>query len=67
MSVEEPEKAKEISEHEHNLHGILQVGSWAYPLIQSKTHIMMNEMGVFVVPNPTKNNQGKSTVYIYSI
>ncbi|CAD5209922.1 unnamed protein product [Bursaphelenchus xylophilus] len=32
---------------------IIQIGPWAYPLIPDQSIIMKNELGVYVVPNPT--------------
>lgn len=32
---------------------LIQVGPWAYPLFVGNTSILKNELGIYVVPNPT--------------
>ena len=34
----------------------IQVGPWAYPLIPGQTSILKNELGVYVMPNPTQDH-----------
>lgn len=38
---------------------LIQVGPWAYPLYVGQTAILKNELGVYVVPNPTNESPSK--------
>ncbi|CAD5206786.1 unnamed protein product [Bursaphelenchus okinawaensis] len=55
FKVEAPEKQSKLYPdlHECAPQAIIQVGPWAYPLIEGQSIIMKNELGVYVVPNPT--------------
>ena len=38
---------------------LIQVGPWVYPLNLESSAIMKNDMGIYVVPNPTNDNPSK--------
>ncbi|KAF1771071.1 hypothetical protein GCK72_002896 [Caenorhabditis remanei] len=44
----------------------MQVGPWAYPLMGSKTPVLRNEFGAYIVANPTPENPNMTVAILLS-
>lgn len=55
--VEQPKKSDKLYpdlEAAGSPKALIQVGPWVYPLNPETSAVMKNEMGIYVVPNPTQ-------------
>lgn len=55
LAILKLEKASDIPNQPSAL---IQIGSWAYPLFTGQTTILKNELGIYVLPNPTNEMPG---------
>uniref|UniRef100_A0AC34F859 Senescence domain-containing protein n=1 Tax=Panagrolaimus sp. ES5 TaxID=591445 RepID=A0AC34F859_9BILA len=56
LKLLEPEKPSKEMEGKMIPQAILQAGPFAYPLLGPQTTILKNELGIYVVPNPTPDH-----------